>query len=85
VHSGSVHPTLQVFLLLEKKVAKILTWKNYDFQLMLRIFHGKKKWSQICQISRGIFFPKSPDFYDKFQLLVKNIERPWFYYFKKFG
>jgi hypothetical protein len=45
VHSpfSSVHPTSQVFFIIGINFRQISTSKNYDFHLMLRIFHGEKK------------------------------------------
>jgi hypothetical protein len=43
---------------------------------------GKKNGPKFARFQGEFFFPKSQDFYDKFQLLVKNIERPWFYFLK---
>ncbi len=46
--------------------------EKYDLDLIQRIFHGKK-WRKMMRFWFW-FFSKSPDIYDKFQYVAKNIE-----------
>jgi len=50
--------------------------EKYDFNLFKGFFMGKKKGPNSPNFDK-LFF-KSPDFYDKFQQVAKNIEGFWF-------
>ncbi len=76
-YKGKSHKSQKVLLLGEispnfnlKILISISTYKG--------IFHGKK-WPKIFRFWKNKIKSKSPDFYNKFQSIDKNIERFWFF------
>jgi hypothetical protein len=62
-----------ILFLLLAKFHQISTWKIW-FRTIQKVFSGKKKWPTIARFQNIYINSRSPNFYDKFEKVVKNRE-----------